>query len=374
MNHNKNVSKIFDIFPSARLVGGCVRDSLLGIEPKDYDFSTKLLPEEVMSICKSHNIETIPTGLHHGTVSIILDGAAYEITTTRKDIDTDGRFAIVEFNVDWEEDASRRDFTFNALYKDKEGKIYDYFGGINDLKNKEVKFIGNAADRISEDYLRILRYFRFSSRFNCDNFNKDAIESILKLQHNITKLSAERINNEFSKICSLRNQWFYLNKMNEMGIFKTIFGKDVEFKDYYDKNITDYLITYSIIEKETGRLVKSFKLSQQEKKFISIILDKIYVMFYQNELDIQKLLQKYTREELSKKTIYSNLYTTGDIHSVMNIINTVGIPKFDVGGKDLIDIGFKPGPKFSNILDNLKKEWIDSDFLLSKEELLKLTK
>lgn len=374
MNHSNNIKKIFDIFPSARLVGGCVRDSLLGIEPKDYDFSTKYLPKEIMDICASHNIETVPTGLHHGTVSIILDGVAYEITSTRKDVDTDGRHAIVEFKADWEEDASRRDFTFNALYEDRNGKIYDYFGGIRDLKNKEVKFIGSASDRIKEDYLRILRYFRFSSRFNCDNFNEDAINSINELQHNITKLSIERVNSELSKICSLRNQWTYLNKMNDIGIIKTIFGKDVAFKDYYDKNITDYLVTYSIIEKETKSLVKTFRLSQQEQKFISIILDEIYVMFYQNELDIQKLLQKYTREELVKKTIYSNLYTTGNITQVLDTINMVNIPKFDIGGKDLIELGLKPGPEFSSILNDLKKKWIDSGFLLTKKELLKLMK
>ena len=199
---NNHLSYIWKLLPSARLVGGCVRDNLLGKTPKDYDFATHLLPEEVIEIFSNNGIEVVPSGLQHGTVMVILDGIGYEITTLRTDDETDGRHAIVSFTDSWEKDAERRDFTFNALYMDKEGTIYDYYNGVEDLKNNIIRFIGSAEKRIKEDSLRILRYFRFMTRIdNPITVEQDKIDIKSNIQL-MDILSKKRILSELTKIFS----------------------------------------------------------------------------------------------------------------------------------------------------------------------------
>ncbi len=161
------VEAIEDARGNARLVGGCVRDSVLGRDTTDIDLATDLVPEMVIQALGSAGIKTIPTGIKHGTVTAVVAGIPYEITTLRRDLECDGRHAAVAFTNSWMEDASRRDFTFNALYCDKSGKIYDYFSGMQDLENRTVVFIGDAEARINEDFLRILRVFRFHASI-CD--------------------------------------------------------------------------------------------------------------------------------------------------------------------------------------------------------------
>ncbi len=149
----------------ARLAGGCVRDRQLGIKPKDYDIATTALPEQICLIFKQKSIKVVPTGIDHGTVTVVIAGTGIEVTTLRRDVSTDGRRATVAFANDFEEDAERRDFTFNAMYEDKDGHVYDFFGGLDDLKQGRLRFVGDAQQRIQEDYLRILRMFRFWARF-----------------------------------------------------------------------------------------------------------------------------------------------------------------------------------------------------------------
>ena len=151
---------------NARYVGGAVRDTLLGITVKDIDIATPIEPREVMRRLKAAGIRVIPTGIDHGTVTALLDGGPVEITTLRRDVSTDGRRATVAFASEWQDDAARRDFTINALYADPvTAQVFDYFAGLDDLKAHRVRFIGDAAQRIREDHLRILRYFRFQARF-----------------------------------------------------------------------------------------------------------------------------------------------------------------------------------------------------------------
>ena len=185
---NKDCQKILKILnnnnETSRIVGGYVRDYLRNIETKDIDIATKLNPNEVIELLSKEKIKTVPTGLSHGTVSAFINDQIFEITTLRKDSNHDGRHANIEFTEDWEEDASRRDFTINAIYMDYNGEIYDPFDGISDLNNGVVKFIGDPEKRIKEDYLRILRYYRFLTIYNSSIDNKtkaDRAISILSL-------------------------------------------------------------------------------------------------------------------------------------------------------------------------------------------------
>jgi len=188
-----------------RFVGGCVRKSISGENIDDIDLATILEPDEVKKRLNKEDIKVIDTGISHGTVTAILNNKKFEITTLRKDISTDGRHAKVIFSTNWEEDALRRDFTINAVYADIEGRIFDPLNGISDLQNGVIKFIGTADERIQEDYLRILRYFRFFTQYSKIDHNQDVIKSIKKYINGLNKVSNERIFDELNKIIVLEN-------------------------------------------------------------------------------------------------------------------------------------------------------------------------
>ncbi|HEX8055161.1 MAG TPA: CCA tRNA nucleotidyltransferase, partial [Novosphingobium sp.] len=189
---------------NARYVGGAVRDTLLGLDVKDIDLATTLLPETVMERLNAAGIRAVPTGIEHGTVTAVLHGGPVEITTLRHDVSTDGRRATVAFAEDWREDAARRDFTINALYADPAtGEIFDYFGGLTDLAARRVRFIGDARQRIREDHLRILRYFRFQARFGSEPADAESQTACAELSATLKGLSRERIGMEFLNLLGL---------------------------------------------------------------------------------------------------------------------------------------------------------------------------
>ena len=186
----------------ARVAGGAVRDALLGVEPKDWDVATVLLPTEVMAMAERAGFDVIPTGLQHGTVTVVVDGMPLEVTTLRSDVETDGRHAEVEFVTDWKEDAARRDLTMNAMFMTVDGSVQDFFGGTEDLWEGRVRFVGHATDRIEEDFLRILRFFRFAGRMGVATFDVEALRAIKRLSPNLSRISGERVWMEMSKILS----------------------------------------------------------------------------------------------------------------------------------------------------------------------------
>ncbi len=187
-----------------RIVGGAVRDGLLGLPVADVDLATILTPDDVINRLEGARIKAIPTGIDHGTVTAVSDGKTFEITTLRRDVSTDGRRATVAFSTDWQEDAARRDFTINALYADPHnGEIFDYFGGLDDLKAGTVRFIGDATARIAEDHLRILRYFRFYARFGKSVPDPKAITACEAAAKSLMALSRERIADELIKLLAL---------------------------------------------------------------------------------------------------------------------------------------------------------------------------
>ena len=217
---NRVVEALRDEQGGPRYVGGAVRDTLLGWDVTDVDLATPLLPEVVMARLEAARIKAVPTGLDHGTVTAVADGRNYEITTLRRDVETHGRRATVAFSTDWQEDAARRDFTFNALYADpNSGEIFDYFGGREDLDAGIVRFIGDADERISEDFLRILRYFRFLARYGKGAVDDAAIRACAKGAHGLTALSRERIAQELTRLLMLADPVASVQLMIENGIF-----------------------------------------------------------------------------------------------------------------------------------------------------------
>ena len=216
----KLLAALDDAHGGPRYVGGAVRDTLLGLPVSDIDIATALLPNEVMKRLQDAGIKAIPTGIEHGTVTAAVDGKNYEITTLRRDVATDGRRATVAFATDWQEDAARRDFTINALYADpKNGEVFDYFDGISDLEARRLRFIGDANQRIAEDYLRILRYFRFLARYGGGQIDADAIQACANGAHGLTALSRERIAQELTRILGLKDPVASVTLMIANGIF-----------------------------------------------------------------------------------------------------------------------------------------------------------
>ena len=214
-----------------RFVGGCVRKSISGENIEDIDLATILEPDEVKKRLNERDIKVIETGISHGTVTAILNNKKFEITTLRKDVSTDGRHANVEFTSNWEEDASRRDFTINAIYADIEGRIFDPLNGISDLQNGIIKFIGTPKERIQEDYLRILRYFRFFIQYSKTDHDQEIIRSIKQYINGINKISNERIFDELEKIITLKNVYSLFSQDPSKEIILNIFP---QFK-YYER-------------------------------------------------------------------------------------------------------------------------------------------
>ena len=207
----------------ARYVGGAVRDTLLGIAVKDIDIATPLEPQEVIARLKSAHIRSVPTGIEHGTITALLDGGPVEITTLRHDVSTDGRRATVAFASDWRDDAARRDFTINALYADPQtGEIFDYFEGLQDLADRRLRFIGDARQRIREDHLRILRYFRFQARFGSQPADKEAEDACHELAATLKGLSRERIGMEMLNLLGLPDPAPTVSRMAQLGVLDVI--------------------------------------------------------------------------------------------------------------------------------------------------------
>ena len=206
----------------ALIVGGAVRNSLMGYPIGDIDIATTVRPEKVITRAGVAGMRAIPTGFAHGTVTVIVDAQSYEVTTLREDIETDGRHATVIFGDDFKKDAARRDFTMNALYADNSGFIHDYVGGLEDILYRRVKFIGDAKTRIQEDYLRILRFFRFSADYGEGKLDPDGLAAIIEQKDGLLTLSAERLKNELLKVLLARKTVPILTTMTHIGIFDLI--------------------------------------------------------------------------------------------------------------------------------------------------------
>ncbi|GBR03362.1 CCA tRNA nucleotidyltransferase [Asaia siamensis] len=217
------LDRIWSILPQARLVGGSVRDLLLGGQDvHDLDLATPEPPEEMQARLEAAGVKTIPTGLSHGTITALIARVPYEITTLRRDITTDGRHAEVAWTTDWQEDAARRDFTINALFCDRHGEIHDYFGGQDDLKAHRLRFVGDAGQRIEEDALRILRFFRFDARFGGEKPDAEALSAITARAGLIAGLSGERLASEMLRILVGPHLMRTLGHMDEAGILAPI--------------------------------------------------------------------------------------------------------------------------------------------------------
>ncbi|MFP3015389.1 MAG: CCA tRNA nucleotidyltransferase [Wolbachia sp.] len=364
----------------ARLVGGCVRDSILQRDVCDIDLATNLLPDQAIKALKLRNIKTIPTGLKHGTITAILNQRSFEITTLRHDVKCDGRHAKVEFTNNWQTDASRRDFTFNALYADKHGHIYDYFGGIQDLKAQRLNFIGNAEDRIKEDYLRILRAFRFHAKICVGDLSDEILSVCKKHSHMIQNLSGERIRDEILKLLECNDPFPTLKSMQESDVLQKIIPKEVKCEILSSPLLlgTDALVKLALLLRTTkkndrlslGEYVSKFlRLSNKRKKKLLFLLSND-IKTELSEKEQKKYISLFGRELYCDLVKICGVESGENVDKYISFANTFNIPKFPLSGNDLISIGHQPGKSLGRSLELLKQHWEDSSYTLTKEELV----
>ena len=379
-----NVSEVKLIFSSlnqsekedeVKFVGGCVRKSLSGEKIDDIDLATSLSTEEVKERLIKKNIKVIDTGISHGTVTALINEKKFEITTLRKDVSTDGRHANVQFTTNWNEDSLRRDLTINAIYADVYGRFFDPLNGIGDLKIGKVKFIGNAHERIQEDYLRILRYFRFFAQYSKFKHDSDIIKSIKQNINGINKISNERIFDELKKILLLKNIYIlFLNDQSKeilLNIFpqfkyykrlKKFDSFEGKLKNKYDK----YLVLALLIideSKEYEYFCHKFKISNQiMKKFknISKNYQNLRSKKFFSETNIKKLVYLTSKEEVVDLLLFSLLINdkmkNSEIEELIKFVNNFKIPKFPISGNYLKKYGYESGPKLGEKLKSLESK------------------
>jgi len=388
---NKNIKFLFKIFKKnneeTRFIGGCVRDLIIKKkESYDVDLATTLKPNEIIEVLKKKKIKVIKSGFSHGTVIAILNKEKFEITTLRKDIKTDGRHAKVKFTKDWFVDSNRRDFTVNAMSCDFNGNLYDYHNGLKDLKEGRIKFIGDSKKRIKEDFLRILRYFRFYAYYGKNNIEKNQINTFKNLSSNLKKLSSERLYYEFEKILLSNNAYKVIKLMQNSGVLKYIIFDNnyIERIKFLNKlNKINYLIDFStrlaiiLNKKNLLKVSRNLKLSKTENNKINKIiqLNKSF-NFKDFEKNKRKYVYYYGYEMLQSLLIYNffKLTSNAKIKKYLKIIDSVKnlkIPNLPIFGKDIIRLGIKPGPEIGKLIELIESWWILNNFKPSKKECLK---
>ena len=345
-------------------------------------------PNEVKKRLTKKNIKVIDTGLSHGTVTAILDQKKFEITTLRKDISTDGRHANVQFTSNWKQDALRRDFTINAIYADIDGRIFDPLNGISDLKNGNVKFIGLAEERIKEDYLRILRYFRFFIQYSKFDHDQYTIKSIRKNINGLNTISNERIFDELKKILSLRNIYslFKNNQSKEiiLNIFpqflyyenlKKIESLEKKFRNEYDHELVMATLVvdksdnyeYFCHKYKTSNSIKD-KFKNISKNFDDLKNKKFYL-----EQNIKKLIyftsKKSVRDLLLFSICVNDKIDILKLEKLLSYVYSCKIPKFPISGNYLKQHGYKDDQILGKKLKSLKEKWIENDFVLDQKEI-----
>lgn len=354
-----------------RIVGGAVRDTLLGLTVTDVDLATKLMPDLVIECLEAARIKVVPTGLDHGTVTAVADGKNYEITTLRRDVATDGRRATIEFSTDWKEDASRRDFTINALYADPgTGEIFDYFNGVCDLNNGIVRFIGDADARIAEDHLRILRYFRFLARYGNGAVDKVALTACAAAANNLMALSRERIASELLKLIILPDPRQSVELMARHNIFAAFLPEladdAVVMLDRLWRREHDFQLRPSLPARFLALLVKDsilvdktcirLKLSNKLRGDIGLRLrllqptaDLIRPFAYRHGIECARdAAALFARED--------------DLADCLGQLEYWQTPTFTIKGGDLIARGLSAGPVVARTLHLIEAKWIAEGF------------
>ncbi|MCA0257021.1 MAG: CCA tRNA nucleotidyltransferase [Proteobacteria bacterium] len=381
----------------ARIAGGAVRNALMGLAISDADIATTLLPEAVMARAKAAGIKAIPTGIDHGTVTLVVEGRPFEVTTLRHDAETDGRRAKVVFGTDWQTDAERRDLTINGLYADGHGQVIDLVGGLADIETRTVRFIGDADQRIAEDYLRILRFFRFFAWYGGGRPDADGLRACVRGRQGLKGLSAERIWAEMKKILAAPDPGRALLWMRQTGILTDILPETEKWgidaipglvaTEGALKWSPDPLLRLAAIIPPDGEriagLAERLRLSKAEAATLAewaaapAINPDVTDAVFARELyrHGQAGLQRRLRLALSSARAQAvnddaALMKAGRISNLLAQAERFERPRFPLTGGDLLKVGIAAGPKVGALLETLENQWVEMNFSLSRDKLL----
>lgn len=374
---------------AARFVGGCVRDALLGLQIGDIDIATPARPQEVMAALAKARIKAVPTGIAHGTVTAVVNSPGpprhFEITTLRRDVETYGRRAKVAFDADWVEDAGRRDFTINAIYLDPDGTIHDPVGGVADLQARRVRFVGDAAHRIAEDVLRLLRYYRFEARFGTGEGDVAARAACRRAVPRLPKLSAERVAQELLRLLSVADPVRALRMMQEDGVL-TVFLPEATRLDRLEKLIR--------IEHEPDPLRRLGALIDVDAAGVIALAERLRLSNPQRDrlagLAPPWALDPGADERAQRRALYDLggeryrdlvllLAAEGSLpparrRKLLDLARNWSPPVFSLAGRDVTALGIPPGPRVGLLLDAVRRWWEEGDFTADREACLKRLK
>lgn len=367
----------------ARVVGGAVRDALMGIEGGDVDVASTLKPDATMALAAAQGWKAIPTGIDHGTVTLVLPERVVEVTTLRRDVATDGRHATVAFTDDWREDAARRDFTINALYMDAQGEVYDYFGGQKDLADGRIAFIGDAGTRITEDGLRILRYFRFLATRGKPPADDAALAAIATHIAMIAQLSGERIANEMRKLLAAENPSFALRLMAQQEVAALVFGRAIEparmIRLHMLENQADYMcsvwaramLLLQGTPADAEWISNRWKLARHETKQLQQLIALPTFDASAPRHFHTRILRLHGAPVYLDWLLTQAAQTSGiDCAPWVALANDFWPVKFPIKARDLMALGLNEGKALGEALAALEQRWEASDYTLTKEELL----
>lgn len=374
-----------------RFVGGCVRDAILGLRPADIDVATSEKPDQVIKRLEKARLKAVPTGIEHGTVTAVVPPATFQVTTLRQDVTTDGRHATVAFGTDWAEDAARRDFTINALYADAEGRLYDFTNGRADLAAGVVRFIGDPAQRVAEDYLRVLRFFRFHARFGKGAPDAASLAACADAVDRLDCLSGERIRDELLKILILPNAADAMALMQQSGVLAAILPQArldmsalsrlirlqaaVAAAGGSDPDLWPRLALLLDGNTDADAIAGRLKLSNAQRLRLDglLSLPAFDAGMPQDESAFRVALYRLGAERCRDGLLLAAARRAVDEETaIARSIATTSWrrPVFPLRGADVLAAGFSPGPTVSALLNELESWWVDAGFAPDREACL----
>lgn len=359
---DSDLAPVLAALPRARLVGGCVRDWLAGVAVADVDVATPDVPEVVVRRLEAAGLRVVPTGISHGTVTALSGGRPFEVTTLRRDVETDGRHAVVAWTDDWEEDAARRDFTINAMSMDRSGAVFDYFGGRDDLARGCVRFVGVATERIAEDRLRMLRFFRFFARYGRGAPDGEAVAAIGAAASEVGLLSVERVWSELRRILAVPAPLEAILLMERLGVLAAVlpegFGTEGLARLMAGGAPADPLLRLaSLLAGDVDLVADRLRLSLAERARLSALKAGPVPSLADDEPGLRRLLADDPAEILVDRT-----WLAGGFGPAWDALRAWLLaeprPVFPLEGRDLLATGASPGPEIGRILREVRAWWL----------------
>lgn len=346
--------------PDARLVGGCVRDALSGRPVADVDLATPSPPARVAERLVAAGLKAVPTGLDHGTITAVSAHRGFEVTTLRRDVATDGRHAVVAFTDDWRADAARRDFTINALSMTPDGDVFDYFDGAADLRAGRVRFVGDAATRIAEDYLRVLRFFRFQARFGAGEPDPAALAAIRAAVPGLQRLSVERVWSELKRILAAPEPLAAVTLMQSLGVLPAVLPEGASPERLAALLATgapaDPLLRFAaLLDGDAEAVGERLRLSGAEAALVSAWRKLPALPPQASDDDLRRALADAPREVLAGR-----IWLAGGDGALLARLASMPVPVFALQGRDIVAAGVPVGPTVGETLRDLRDWWLAS--------------